>query len=236
MKQAFRWMWIGVGTISAVLLLGCGNGPELEQTRQQLTDASNSLVAARTEVVNVKTQMQVKVEELNGTITKMTDQQAESDKRVGSLQADLENQRQKDQAQLKELQAQVDALSLDKTNMSNELKVLGVQLGDLNRQYTDLQKTHATTVQHLQAMRDEYARLNNEKVALEAKMHDPQALKQQMVIVKQEIHQKKIEESKRLDRAEAAMGNHGYFMKDGTEVVEKTPGSYPLNQELYRPE
>ena len=86
------------------------------------------------------------------------------------------------------------------------------------------------------AMRDEYVRLNNEKVALEAKLHDLKALKEQIVVVKQEAHQKKVEESKRLDRAEYAMGNHGYFVKDGSIVVERTPGSYPLNQELYRPQ
>ena len=85
-------------------------------------------------------------------------------------------------------------------------------------------------------MREEYVRLNNEKIALDAKLHDLKALKEQITVVKQELHQKKVEESKRLDRAEYVMGNHGYFVKDGSQVVARTPGSYPLNQELYRPE
>ena len=65
-------------------------------------------------------------------------------------------------------------------------------------------------------MREEYVRLTNEKAALEAKLHDLKALKEQMSVVKQELHQKKVEERKRLDRAEFAMGNHGFLMKDGS--------------------
>jgi hypothetical protein len=53
-------------------------------------------------------------------------------------------------------------------------------------------------------------------------------------VVKAELHQKKVEELKRLDRAEFAMGNHGYLLKDGSWVVERAPGNYPLNQDLYR--
>ena len=69
---------------------------------------------------------------------------------------------------------------------------------------------------------------------LEAKLHDLKALKEQIIVVKNELHQKKVEELKRLDRAEFAMGNHGYLLKGGSWVVERTPGSYPLNQDLYR--
>src|SRR5882724_498527 len=220
----------GIGMLGAALLLaGCGSDQKLEQTQQRLATATNELVAARTETSTVKTQMQAKVDELQQTISKLTDEKADTEKKMASLKTDMDSQ-------LQQKQAAVDALTQDKSNMTSELKVITDQLADVNQKYADLEKTHATTVAHLQAMRDEYVRLNNEKVALEAKLHDLKALKEQIVVVKQELHQKRVEESKRLDRAEYAMGNHGYFVKDGYIVVERTPGSYPLNQELYRPQ
>ncbi len=234
MKRKFTWM--GIGMVGAALFLaGCGD-QKLEQAQQQLAAATNELAAARVETSTVKTQMQARVDELQGTISKMSDEKADTEKKIASLQADLESQRQQFQSKLQQEQAEVDSLSLDKTNMTSELKVITDQLADVNQRYADLEKTHATTVAHLQAMREEYVRLNNEKVALDAKLHDLKALKEQITVVKQEIHQKKVEESKRLDRAEYAMGNHGYFVKDGAQVLARTPGSYPLNQELYRPE
>jgi len=226
----------GIGMLGAAMLLaGCGD-QKLEQTQQQLATATNELAAARVETSTVKTQMQAKVDELQGTISKLNDEKADTEKKMSSLQADIESQRQQFQAKLQDEQPKVDALAQDKTNMVNELKVLTDQIADVNQRYADLEKTHATTVAHLQAIREEYVRLNNEKIALDAKLHDLKALKEQITIVKQELHQKKVEESKRLDRAEYAMGNHGYFVKDGAIVVARTPGSYPLNQELYRPQ
>jgi chromosome segregation ATPase len=234
MKRKF--MWMGIGMVGAALFLaGCGD-QRLEQTQQQLATATNELAASRAETSTVKTQMQAKVDELQGAISKLTDEKTDTEKKVASLQADLESQRQQFQAKLQQEQSEVDSLTLDKTNMTSELKVLTDQIAEVNQKYADLEKTHATTIAHLQAMREEYVRLNNEKVALDAKLHDLKALKEQINVVKQELHQKKVEESKRLDRAEYAMGNHGYFVKDGALVVARTPGSYPLNQELYRPE
>ena len=198
--------------------------------------ATNELAAARAETSTVKTQMAAKVDELQQTILKLNDDKADVEKQVASLKADMESQRQQFQSKLQDEEATVATLTQDKTNMTSELKVSTEQLADVNQRYADLEKTHATTVAHLQAMREEYVRLNNEKIALDAKLHDLKALKEQITVVKQELHQKKVEESKRLDRAEYAMGNHGYFVKDGAIVVARTPGSYPLNQELYRPQ
>ena len=223
-------MGFGIGMLGAALLLaGCGSDQKLEQTQQQLATATNELAVARTETSTVKTQMQARVDELQQTISKLTDDKADTEKKMASLKADMDNQ-------LQQKQATVETLSQDITNLTSELRVLTDRIEDISQKYADLEKTHATTVTHLQAMRDEYVRLNNEKVALEAKLHDLKALKEQIVVVKQELHQKRVEELKRLDRAEYAMGNHGYFVKDGSIVVERTPGSYPLNQELYRPQ
>lgn len=228
-----KFMWMGIGMVGAALILaGCGD----QKLEQALNTATNELAVARAETTTVKTQMEAKVDEMQQTISKLTDDKAEDDKKIASLNTDIASQQQQYQSKLQEEQSQIDALTQDKTNMTSELKVLTDQIADVDQKYTDLEKTHATTVAHLQAMRDEYVRLNNEKVALEAKLHDLKALKQQITVVKQEIHEKKVEEGKRLDRAEYAMGNHGYFVKDGTVVVARTPGNYPLSQELYRPQ
>jgi chromosome segregation ATPase len=229
-------MGMGIGMLGAAMLLaGCGD-QKLQQAQEQLTAATNELTAARTETTTVKTQMQAKVDELQQTILKLNDDNADAEKKMASLKSDMDSQRQQFQLKLQDEQATVEALSQDKTNMTSELKVLTDQIADVNQKYADLEKTHATTLVHLQAMREEYVRLNNEKVALDAKLHDLKALKGQIIVVKQEMHQKRVEELQRLDRAEYAMGNHGYFVKDGSVVVARTPGSYPLNQELYRPE
>jgi chromosome segregation ATPase len=228
-----KFMWMGIGMVGAALFLaGCGD----QKLEQALSTATNELAAARAETSTVKTQMEAKIDEMQQTISKLTDDKADDDKKIASLNADIASQQQQYQLKLQEEQSQVDALTQDKTNMTSELKVLTDQIADVDQKFADLEKTHATTVAHLQAMRDEYVRLNNEKVALEAKLHDLKALKQQIYVVKQELHDKKVEEGKRLDRAEYAMGNHGYFVKDGTVVVARTPGSYPLSQELYRPQ
>jgi chromosome segregation ATPase len=226
-------MWLAIGMVGAALLVaGCGD----QKLEQALTTATNELAAARAETSTIKTQMEAKVDEMQQTISKLTDDKADNDKKMASLNADIASQQQQYQSKLQEEQSQIDALSQDKTNMTSELKVLTDQIADVDQKFADLEKTHATTVAHLQAMRDEYVRLNNEKIALEAKLHDLKALKQQITVVKQELHEKKVEEGKRLDRAEYAMGNHGYFVKDGTVVAARTPGSYPLSQELYRPQ
>jgi len=228
-------MGLSMGMLgAAILLAGCGQ--KLEQTQEELAAATNELAAARAETTTVKTQMEAKVSELQQQVLVLTDDKTDAEKKMASLKADMDSQRQQFQSKLQEEQDTVQALTQDKTNMTSELKVLTGQIADVNQKYADLEKTHATTVAHLQAMREEYARLNNEKIALDAKLHDLKALKEQIYVVKQELHQKKVEESKRLDRAEYAMGNHGYFVKDGAIVVARTPGSYPLNQELYRPE
>jgi chromosome segregation ATPase len=224
----FNVVAMGIGVAGAVILLaGCGRDEKLQETQQQLTTATNELAAARAEAVEVKTQMQAKVDDLQLNITKLTQQKADTEKQMESLKADLEQK-------LQEQQSKVQSLETDKANLTSDVKSLNDQIADVNQRLADLTKTHEQTVTHLQAMREEYVKLTAEKALLEAKLHDLRALKEQIVVVKNELHEKKVEELKRLDRAEFAMGNHGYLLKEGTWVTEHTPGSYPLNQDLYR--
>ena len=218
---------VGIGFVGAVMLLvGCGQDRKLQETQQQLTTTSNDLVAARAEAVDVKTQMQARVDDLQQNISKLTQERADTEKQMESMKADLEQK-------LQEQQTKVRSLETDKANLTADVKTLDDQIADINQKLADLTKTHAQTVTHLQAMREEYVKLTTEKAMLEAKLHDLKALKEQITVVKNELHQKKVEELKRLDRAEYAMGNHGYLLKEGSWVVERAPGSYPLNQDLY---
>ena len=223
----YRIAGFGIGLVgAAVLLAGCSQ--KLEETQKELATATNELASARAEITEVKTQMQAKVDELQQNITKLTEEKAETEKQMSSLKTEMESKQQ-------QLQVRVDTLEQDKTNMTSELTVLSQQLAQVDQKLADLGNTHATTVAHLQAMREDYVKLTSEKAALETKLHDLKALKEQISVVKQELHQKKVEESKRLDRAEFAMGNHGFLLKDGTwQVLEREPGKYPLSQELYR--
>src|SRR5579871_489959 len=192
---------LGIGFMSAVLLLvGCGQEQKLRETQEQLSTTSNDLVSARAEAADVKTQMQARVDELQQNISKLTEEKADTEKQMDALKVEL-NQK------LDEQQTKVKSLETDKSNMSAQIQSLNDQIADVNQRLADLQKTHATTVTHLQAMREEYVKLTNEKAALEAKLHDIKALKEQIVVVKNELHEKKVEELKRLDRAEFAMGN-----------------------------
>lgn len=205
------------GALGAVLLLaGCGRQTEqkLELTQRQLTAVSNEIVVARAETAEVKTQMQAKISDLQQTVLKLTEEKADTEKKMMSLKSEVEKAQQ-----------QIAALEREKAALTG-------QIGQVSRSLADLERTHATTVAHLQAMREEYVKLTNEKNVLEAKLHDLKALKEQIYVVRQELHEKKVEERKRLDRAESAMGNHGYLRKEGVWVAARVPGKYPLNQEI----
>jgi chromosome segregation ATPase len=219
---------VGIGLVSAMMLLaGCGQDQKLQATQQQLTTATNELAAARVEVAEVKTQMQVKVSELQQNISKLTEEKTNVEKKMQSLKTELEQKLDAEQTKTRSLEGQ-------NADLTTQLKSVNDQLADTNQKLTDLRNTHAQTVSHLQAMREDYVKLTAQKAVLEAKLHNLKELKEQITVVKNELHQKKVEELRRLDRAEFAMGNHGYLFKDGSWAVERTPGNYPLNQDLYR--
>src|ERR1041385_8059964 len=141
---------LGIGLVGAAMLLsGCGSDQKLEETQRQLATATNEVAAARAETSQVKTQMQAKVDELQQNITKLTEEKADTEKQMSSLKTEMEGKQQ-------QLQSKVDALEQEKTNMTSELKVLSDQIAQVNQKLTDLANTHATTVAHLQAMREEY--------------------------------------------------------------------------------
>ena len=83
-------------------------------------------------------------------------------------------------------------------------------------------------------MREEYVKLTAEKAALEAKLHDLKALKEQITVVKQELHQKKVEELQAAGSGGVRHGQPRLFVKDGSWVdrthagqLSAEPGSVP---------
>ena len=213
---------IAIGAVIATLMLsGCGRETQqkLVETQQQLAVATNEIAAARAELAEVRTQMETQVSELKQTVAKLTDEKTAAENQATSLKGELENtQKQSEQ---------------DKANLTDQVKQVSDRLDEVNRKLAELEHTHATTVTHLQAMRAEYVKLTNEKDELEATLHDLHALNRQVRLVKQEIHARKVEERERLDRAEFAMGNHGYLLKGGSWVTPAVPGKYPLTQEMH---
>jgi chromosome segregation ATPase len=212
----------------ALLLVGCGRETEkkLEATQQELTIATNDLAAAHAETALVKTQMEQRVGELQQNISRLTEEKAETEKQVSSLKSELEDTRRVSQEKMAQQEAKIDGLEQDK-------EALTKQIAGVRQDLADLERTHATTVAHLQAMREEYVKLTDANATLEAKLNNLKALKEQIRVVKQEMHEKRVEERKRLDRAEFAMGNHGYLLRDGSWVAPRVPGKYPLSQELH---
>jgi chromosome segregation ATPase len=222
-----NWIVPAVSLFVSLLLVGCGRETErkLEATQQELTITSNDLAAAHAETAQVRTQMQQKVGELEQNISKLTEENAQTEKQALSLKSELENTQRESQEKIAQQETKIGGLEQDK-------QALAKQIVEIRQDLADLEKTHATTVAHLQAMREEFVRLTDAKATLEAKLNNLKALKEQIRMVKQDMHEKKVAEWKRIDRAESALGNHGYLLKNGSWVVAHAPGKYPLNQEI----
>ena len=224
-----RVVWLEIVVLSMVLLLaGCGRETQrkLEQTQQQLKAATNEIVAVRAEIAGVKVQLQTKETEFQATVQRLTEAKADAEQKILALKNESEGVQQDLQRKLDGERARVTGLEQEKANLTN-------QITQVNQKLSDLEKTHTVTVANLQAIREEYVKLTGEKTVLEAKLHNLKDLKGQIHVVKQELHVKKVKESQRLDRASSAMGNHGYLVKEGSWVKARTPGKYPLNQEIH---
>lgn len=129
-----------IGLVSAVTLLaGCGQDQRLQETQRQLTTATNELAAVRFEVAEVKTQMQVNVNELQQKISKLTPEKTDVEKKMDELKADLEQK-------LDAERTKIHSLESDNSNLTAKTKSLNDQLADTNQRLTDLQNTHAQTI------------------------------------------------------------------------------------------
>ena len=203
---------------------------KIDATTEQLKTVSNDVLVARVETVNVKTQMEAKVEQLQQQVTTINSEKEKIQAQAQELTTKLDATKH----DLEQEQAKVDGLEKQNQKLTAEIQSVNQQLAGVNQKLANLEKTHATTVGHLTAMREDYVALTKEKVSLESKLHDLTALKEQLQIVKEEIYQRKVDERKRLDRAEAAMGNAGFVMKNGNWSAPRYSGKYPLTEDIHR--
>ncbi len=203
---------------------------KLDTTTQQLTVASNEIVEARSEIAQVKTEMKAQVDQLEQKITTISEEKKQAQEQIQTLSKQLDSAKQ----DFEQEHAKVESMQKQNEKLNADIQAISTQLGAVGQKLADLEKTHATTVGHLQAMREDYVTLTKEKASLESKLHDLNSLKSQITLVKQEIHEQKVEERKRLDRAEAALGNGGFLMKQGTWQAPHYAGKSPLTEDIRR--
>lgn len=99
--------------------------------------------------------------------------------------------------------------SLSKTQ--DELKALNANFASLKESNDNLQKLHAE-------LKQKVIILTQEKDALEARMHSLKELKLAIREVKLEEYFLKEKKQNELDAKKLALGNQGYFVKDGKSV------------------
>ena len=231
MKLALAILGIAVIAL-AVLFYNAEQAADQRQivASNQLAAAHAQIESARAEVAVVRTQMETQVSQLQQAVSSLDAEKAHVQEQLHTLTNELEATR----TALEQNRVKLDGLEKRNEVLNEEIRIVSGNLVVVKEELAALGQTHATTVGHLTAMREDYVRLTKEKTVLEAKLHDLNALKAQINMVKQELHEQKVEERKRLDRAEAALGNGGFLMKEGKWVAAPTPGKYPLIQEIQR--
>jgi myosin protein heavy chain len=215
---------------------------ELSSTHTQLVATSNQLVSAEQAVTDAKTAAQAKAEEAR--LLQQNVEQLETEKRAVEQQlqqatdrtAELSRNLDTARAEIEQKNASVESLEKTRNALDAQLAALNHQLAAVQKSLADLDAQHTTTVGHLKAMREDYVKLTTEKELLEAKMNDLDELSAQVRVVKNNLHQAKVNEQQRLDRAETVMGNAGFLMKQGEWQVARQPGKYPLATDIKRDE
>lgn len=196
-----------------------------QAAQKQIADARADAAARSNEVVAAQTQ-----------IAQLQQSATEERARTEQLLGTLTNQLAAAQTEAQEKQTRIDELEKKGGALESEIDVVTRQLMDVDGKLADLEQVHEGTVENLKAMREDYVRLTKEKATLEAKLHNLKALKEQIRVVKEELHAQRVAESQRIERAQTALGNGGFVMKGGTWVsVPKGPaGKFPLTQEIGR--
>lgn len=229
-------MKLALGILVAVVLaLGILWWSSKETARKQMSEAREQLTTVSNEVTQVRSEMQTRAAELQQTVTTLTAEKSAIEQQVGSLT----NQLSEAQAKLEQEHQKVGSLESETERLTGEIQAVTNQLTGVEQKLTTLQETHATTVEHMQAMREDFTVLSREKKNLDEKFHDLGALKTQIRNVKQDVHAQRIAERRRSDRAESVEGNAGYLMKAGQWMAvaetNAAPTQFPLIQEIHAP-
>lgn len=216
--------------LMALIVVGALYMSSKRAASRQLALASNDVAAAQRQIAEIKTQMQAKVDTLAADVEKLTGEKAIADAGLLALSNQLDAARH----ELRQEREKAATFARESDSLAGQVQTLTNRVIAVENSLWALRQTHATTVRHLTAMREDYVALTRDKAALEAKLRDPDALRSQLRAVKQEQHARKVEERHRLDRAETALGNAGFLMKRGQWVSAPTPGRYPLIQDIRR--
>lgn len=203
-----------------------------QAARQQVAAAQTAATAASNDVVTARHEL----DDTRGQLAQIQQSAAEERDRSQQLLETLTNQLASAQIEVERKQARIDELEKKNAALDSEIGVVSGQLRDVEQKLAALDATHRDTVGNLVAMREDYVKLTKEKTALEAKLHDLKALREQVRAVKAELHAQKVAERQRLDRAATALGNGGFMMKEGAWVSMPRPrtGKYPISQEIGR--
>ena len=205
-----------------VLALGVLLWSNRETARKQLDTAQAQITTVSNEVKQVRSEMQERVAELQQTVTTLTEEKTAIRQQVDTLT----NQLNEAQEKLQQSQQKVSSLESETQRLTGEIRAVTNQLTGVEQKLSALQETHATTVEHMQAMREDFTVLSKEKKDLDEKFHDLGALRTQVRNVKQDLHAQRIAERRRRDRADSAAGNAGFLLKAGQwTAVAKTNGA-----------
>jgi len=206
-------------------------------TREKMAVASNEVVIAQAQVTQIKEQaemnaksLETKTKNLESEVTRLCGEKTQAEQALAGLSNRLEHARQ----QAEQQQMKVQMLEQNKEKLTEQITMVSNQLAQVQQKLAALETAHTTTVGHLTIMRQDYVALKKDKAALEVRLNDLKALQAQIRLVKQEEHARKVEEWRRTDRAETALGNGGFLMKQGVWVRPSQTGSYPLTQEIRR--
>jgi chromosome segregation ATPase len=236
MKLAIGLLVVAVIVLAALLVnLKQTANRESAAAREQLTAVSNEVTAARTETGGVKAQMGEQAAASELKISALTAEKAQAEEQIQQLT----NQLSVVQLKLQEEQQKVGELEQETQRQSAQIGTITNQLVTAQQELTALGESHKVALGHLAAMREEYVVQAQEKAALDAKLHNLGALKEQIHVVKVEMHNQKVTEWKRSDRAGLALGNGGFLLKEGkwvaTPAAPSSPGKFPLTQEIRAP-
>jgi chromosome segregation ATPase len=195
----------------AVLVLGvlyfqsAQRPPELRTIL--VTNQLVTAVAPQTDVGDAKTQLE-----------KQTERVTELEQKVGTLEIDKKNAEDRftqakrsvlaEEAKLAELESESQRLASQLSSVSN-------QLVSVQDQLSTLKKTNTANEEQIQGLRQQHAALEQEKATLEQRLNNLDDLRSQLRLVKRELWEKKIGDSRRQDAELAAKGNRGYLFRNG---------------------
>lgn len=129
----------------------------------------------------------------------------------------------------KHTQEQLVSLEIQYCKTAQDLADSRAQIGVLNQKISTLEVNNIQLSKEKQDLEQKVTNLETEKQVIEAKLHSLKDLKQAIRQVKIEMHEQGVQEylarkayQKEMDAQELALGNRGFFIKDGQSTSKTT--------------